>query len=90
MVWLQNTMPQGAWVGRPQSSPLMKLAMRPKPRPKGTQGATRSASFKRSIRFTLENQTRATATPIMPPWNDMPPSQIWKVDSGWVISSWVL
>ena len=44
MCWLQKTMPQGRLVGRPQSSPLMKLAMRPKNWPIGSQGATRSAS----------------------------------------------
>ncbi len=82
MVLLQNTMPQGTWVGRPHSSPLMKLAMRPKNRPIGAQGAIRSPSRRMSILLARANSTMAMATPIMPPWKLIPPFQILNASSG--------
>ena len=43
-----NTMPHGTSVGRPNSSPLMKLAMRPKNNPIGTAAVTRSPVLQRT------------------------------------------
>jgi len=60
----------------------MKLAQRPKNRPIGATGATRSPSLSMSIRFWRANRATAAQTPRKPPWKDMPPSQILKTASG--------
>ena len=70
--------PSRAWVGLPHSSPLMKLPMRPKPRPGGTSGAMKSiVSNKCSLRR-RDHSHAATSTPSRPPWKLMPPSQTLK------------
>jgi hypothetical protein len=60
-------MPHGTVVGRPGSSPLMKLPMRPVASPIGTSGAMKSMVV--SQRFFLIQQYAATAssTPRKPP-----------------------
>ncbi|MCY1412161.1 hypothetical protein D9M71_275600 [compost metagenome] len=73
---------QGRSVALPQSSALMKLPMRPAPRPIGTSGAMKSISWKKLLLLRLPNQRVASITPIRPPWKDMPPFQTSKISSG--------
>ena len=70
-----NTTAQGTSVGRPNSSPLMKLAIRPKNSPMGTAQTTISASGRKAMPRLRLNNAMARITPIAPPWNDMPPCQ---------------
>ena len=72
--------PQGTSVSRPQSSPLMKLAMRPKKRPKGTTAATRSNRLQMGMPLRRAKRIMAMVVPVRPPWKDMPPFQIWTAD----------
>ncbi len=60
---------------RPQSSPLMKLPIRPAASPVGTQGAIRSVTCSQGRWRVRANQTIARITPSSPPWKDMPPFQ---------------
>ena len=76
-------MPQGRSVGRPGSSPLMKLPSRPAASPRGTSGATKSIvviqrSFRRPQKIAM-----AMSTPRKPPWKLMPPAQICRISAGW-------
>ena len=69
--------------GRPHSSPLMKLAIRPRPSPIGTHTAIRSAKPSSGMRWRRQNRSAcATATPSTPPWKLMPPCQTAKICSG--------
>ena len=77
-------MAHGTSLTRPHSSPLMKLASRPKNRPIGVTIATRSASMKGSTLLRIAKARMATTTPSRPPWNDMPPSHRVRMASGLV------
>ena len=68
--------PQGRSVGLPHSSPLMKLPSRPAIRPMPGRGATKSKTSATACFLARANTTAATMTPVRPPWNDMPPSQM--------------
>ena len=59
-------MAHGTSVARPHSSPLMKLARRPKNRPIGTTSATRSDSMKGSTLLRQAKARMATTTPSKP------------------------
>ena len=73
---------QGTRDGRPQSSPLMKLAMRPKNNPADPTVTMRSVRWSKRIFADRLNQARAKTTPTIPPWLAMPPSQTRKKLSG--------
>ncbi len=61
---------------RPHSSPLMKLAMRPRNRPIGAGRAGQVAERQeRRCRASARSSTTASTQPMKPPWNDMPPFQ---------------
>ncbi|MNE92361.1 hypothetical protein D3C80_1900750 [compost metagenome] len=66
----------------PHNSALMKLPIRPAPRPIGTIGATKSISWKNDLLFFLPNHNAASITPMKPPWNDIPPFHTSKINSG--------
>lgn len=92
--------PSGAEVGKmtaqgrseilPQSSPLMKFAIRPRKIPGAATVAMRSQRPSRDVLVLLENQRRARKMPIMPPWLDIPPRVVMKKVSGLDIKSWKL
>ncbi len=75
-------MAQATSLVRPHSSPLMKLASRPKNRPIGDTMAKRSPSMNGSVLLRSEKTMVATMTPRKPPWNDMPPSHRVRMASG--------
>ncbi|MNZ79829.1 hypothetical protein D3C78_984420 [compost metagenome] len=75
-------MAHGTSVALPHSSALMKLPMRPAPRPIGTSGATKSISSKNDLLLRLPNHKAASITPMKPPWNDMPPFHTSKIKVG--------
>ena len=60
---------------RPYSSPLMKLATRPKKRPMGLTMATPSTSSAMESLCFQAYQMAVRMTQRMPPWEAMPPSQ---------------
>ncbi len=66
-------MPHGMLVGRPNSSPLMKFAMRPKKRPMGTAAVHRSAALQPLTLLRRANAQMAMAQPTSAPWKAMPP-----------------
>ncbi len=68
-----NTIAHGASLGLPHNSPLMKLAMRPKPCPIGSTAQTRSPMVKSRKLRRLQNQMIDRITPSAAPWNDIPP-----------------
>ena len=68
-----KTIAQGTSVGRPYSSPLMKLAMRPKKRPIGIASMTMSEKARSRYSTGRANSMIAIVTPSAPPWNDIPP-----------------
>ena len=69
-------------VGRPHNSALMKLAMRPKNSPNGVAEAATSSSERIGMPRRREKMITARMTPVMPPWNDMPPSHSRNSSSG--------
>ncbi len=75
-------MAQGTSLTLPHSSELMKLPMRPAPRPMGTSGAMKSISWKKLLPWRLPNHQTASITPSRPPWKDMPPFQTSKISVG--------
>ena len=87
MCALQKIVPHGRFVGRPQSSPLMKLARRPKHWPIGSQAATRSATPSSATLLAIAKPAIATPTPIIAPWKLMPPFQTSNTSSGWANNS---
>jgi hypothetical protein len=60
----------------------MKFATRPSPRPIGATTAIRSANPSSAIPLRRQNMMIATATPSMPPWKLMPPSQTARIIDG--------
>ena len=52
---------------RPGNSPLIKLPIRPKAKPKGTQGATKSMTWRQGFLREYANQVCDTITPNKPP-----------------------
>ena len=77
-----NTIPKGPSVTPPHSSPLMKFPMRPKNRPGGTRGATKSTTSMNFFLLRRLHHQPISSTPMSPPWNDMPPFQILKISDG--------
>ena len=75
-------MAQGTSLSRPTTSALMKLAMRPKKRPKGTLAATTSMTVRGVTAWRRANSHMARMVPSMPPWKAMPPFQILRISSG--------
>ena len=74
--------PRARRLGGPTSSPLMKLAMRPRNRPIGPTAQVRSPSERIGMPRLSANSTTATTQPVKPPWNDMPPFHSCKISSG--------
>ncbi len=68
--------------GRPQSSPLTKLARRPNSSPIGVTTAIRSAKPRIGMRLRAQNRMIASVTPIAPPWKLMPPCHTASASSG--------
>ena len=81
---LGNTIAPGhqSGAGRPHSSPLMKFAIRPSPSPIGATMAMRSANPSSGMPLRRQNTMIAIATPSMPPWKLMPPSQTARISAG--------
>src|SRR2546422_6969876 len=77
-----KTIPHGRLVGRPNNSPLIKLPMRPRPRPIGTATQTRSAISQKFHCLFRQTHHAARKTPMNPPWKDIPPCHIAKMESG--------
>ena len=67
-------MPQGRLVGRPGSSPLMKLPSRPAASPSGTSGAMKSIVVIQRSFLRPQKSAIASSTPRKPPWKLMPPA----------------
>jgi hypothetical protein len=68
--------PRKKLVSLPHNSEFIKLAILQKKRPIGAAQAIISIMYKKEIFFNLEKKRQAKITPIIPPWNDMPPSLI--------------
>ena len=66
-------MAQGTSVGLPHSSPLMKLASRPRKMPIVPAAQVRSPSERMGMPRWRANSTTASTQPRKPPWKDMPP-----------------
>ena len=75
-------MPHGTSVGRPHSSPLMKLATRPNNSPSGTVAAHRSMVLSVETLFQRENSQIARPQPSSAPWKAMPPFQTIAISDG--------
>src|SRR5579864_6954412 len=70
--------PQGTVVTLPHNSPLMKLPIRPKNKPRPGSGTVKSSTSDTLRPRRHANKETAMMTPSIPPWNDIPPSQILK------------
>ena len=75
-------MAQGTSLTLPQSSPLMKLPMRPQNRPCGTSGAMKSETSRKDFLRVRAKYQKAQSTPSRPPWKDMPPFQMRRISPG--------
>lgn len=82
IVYIRENHPQGTSVGRPHNSPLMKLPIRPAPKPSGTSGAIKSVTDNHDSLYLRASHIIATITPRNPPWKDIPPCQIARISSG--------
>ena len=77
-----KTTPQGASVGAPHSSPLTKLAQRPKNSPIGAAMQPRSAKVRYGMRVSRAAGMPDTSAPTSPPWKLMPPLLKATISSG--------